>query len=233
MELNQTLYVQLGQLTGLTYVFMTQNSLTGTIPSQLGQLTGLEDLYLFDLGLTGSLPSQLSALTAVTSLDLSSNQLSGSPPDTLCDLGNTAGHTCALGTNPAMTCSPTSTCDSCGLDADCTLGPTPAPFSATVCEPDLSGRCSANVCAPCCKSYLFDGQVCEACMAAECDDIDDDDASTQHDDDDDDDGGSSSSEDDPSDSSGKSHSKEDGLSGASIGTFCSPTPHLSLSLTCS
>jgi hypothetical protein len=75
----------LGRLTGLRYLSLYGNSLTGTIPHQLGQLTTrpLIGLDLEDNVLDGTIPSTLSALTALTELWLSRNRLTGSVPSQL------------------------------------------------------------------------------------------------------------------------------------------------------
>ena len=56
------------------------NNLTGTIPPELGDLTSLRQLRLTDGGLTGAIPRELANLTELTSLQLYSNHLTGSIP---------------------------------------------------------------------------------------------------------------------------------------------------------
>ncbi len=64
------------------------NNLVGTIPQEIGNLSQLTNLYLSNNELTGSIPSSLGNLTNLTYLLLSNNQLSGSIPSSLGDLSN-------------------------------------------------------------------------------------------------------------------------------------------------
>ncbi|GFY89697.1 leucine-rich repeat protein kinase family protein [Actinidia rufa] len=63
-------------------------SITGAIPSNLGNLTNLTTLYLSDNGLTGIIPTSLGQLSRLSVLDLSRNKLTGSIPLTFASLGN-------------------------------------------------------------------------------------------------------------------------------------------------
>ena len=69
-------------------LLLSDNQLTGSIPSSLGSLTNLERLYLNDNQLTGSIPSSLGSLTNLRSLLLNFNQLTGSIPSSLGSLTN-------------------------------------------------------------------------------------------------------------------------------------------------
>ena len=64
---------------------LSQNQLSGVIPTALGGLTELQRLYLYDNQLSGSIPPELGNLTKIQCLYLYSNQLSGSIPP---ELGN-------------------------------------------------------------------------------------------------------------------------------------------------
>jgi RHS repeat-associated protein len=77
---------ELSQLTQLTQLLLTYNSLSGEIPSQLGNLSNLEGLALHDNNLTGSIPSQLGNLTKLRTLTLGGNSLTGSIPVSLGNL---------------------------------------------------------------------------------------------------------------------------------------------------
>lgn len=63
-------------------VLLSNNGLTGIIPSQIGNLTHLTQLNLSNNQLSGSIPFEIGNLTLLTSLKLNSNQLTGNiPPD--------------------------------------------------------------------------------------------------------------------------------------------------------
>lgn len=65
---------------------LSQNQLSGQIPSAIGQLTGLTELDLFGNQLTGEIPTTIGNLDKVTRLSLWANQLSGSIPAELGDM---------------------------------------------------------------------------------------------------------------------------------------------------
>ncbi|NJO17176.1 MAG: hypothetical protein HC877_15960 [Thioploca sp.] len=67
------------------HLYLSNNQLSGSIPSQLGNLSQLEQLYLYSNQLTSSIPSELGNLSQLQELTLSNNQLSGSIPS---ELGN-------------------------------------------------------------------------------------------------------------------------------------------------
>ena len=82
---------ELGHLTNLTGLLLAKNELSGAIPSELGQLTNLTVLYLRDNQLSGSIPSQLGQLTNLEFLVLGGNQLGGAIPSELGQLTNLTG----------------------------------------------------------------------------------------------------------------------------------------------
>ncbi len=77
---------ELGNLTNLISLNLSNNKLYGEIPSELGDLASLNWLYLYGNQLTGEIPARLASLTKLNYLDLSSNQLSGEIPSALGDL---------------------------------------------------------------------------------------------------------------------------------------------------
>jgi hypothetical protein len=77
---------ELGNLTNLTSLHLEWNSLSGSIPAELGNLTNLIALTLSINSLSGSIPAELGNLTNLTRLTLSNNSLSGSIPAELANL---------------------------------------------------------------------------------------------------------------------------------------------------
>jgi Leucine-rich repeat (LRR) protein len=77
----------LGDLTGLTQLYLNTNQLTGSLPASLGGLSQLTRLDARDNQLTGALPPELGNLAALQELRLKGNQLSGTIPAALGNLG--------------------------------------------------------------------------------------------------------------------------------------------------
>ncbi len=67
-------------LTNLTQLWLADNNLTGTIPAELGQLTNLSELWIGGNQLTGTIPEELGDLPELSYLSLSNNQLTGALP---------------------------------------------------------------------------------------------------------------------------------------------------------
>ena len=65
---------------------LSNNQLTGEIPSEIGNLTNLEVLWLYSNQLTGSIPSEIGNLANLERLWLNNNQLTGEIPESICDL---------------------------------------------------------------------------------------------------------------------------------------------------
>ncbi|CAA3005466.1 probable inactive leucine-rich repeat receptor kinase At3g03770 [Olea europaea subsp. europaea] len=63
---------------GLTNIFLSNNSFSGSVPEQLGELKELQHLDLSNNHLGGVPPTELFSLPNISYLDLSSNMLSGS-----------------------------------------------------------------------------------------------------------------------------------------------------------
>ena len=76
-ELTGSIPSEIGCLTNLTYLGLSENQLTGEIPSEIGNLTNLERLWLYNNQLTGEIPSEIGNLTNLTNLWLHNNQLTG------------------------------------------------------------------------------------------------------------------------------------------------------------
>ncbi|MDE2751458.1 MAG: leucine-rich repeat domain-containing protein, partial [Gemmatimonadota bacterium] len=88
---------ELGALTSLKRLDLSNNELSGEIPSELGALTSLKRLDLSNNYLSGEIPSESGALTSLEELDLNNNNLSGEIP---AELGALASLGClGLGNN--------------------------------------------------------------------------------------------------------------------------------------
>lgn len=85
-NLSGTLPTNLSNLRQLEFLYLNDNILTGSIPSELGQLSELSVFYIENNSLTGSLPSELGNLSKMENLDVSNNKLSGSIPTQLAQL---------------------------------------------------------------------------------------------------------------------------------------------------
>jgi Leucine-rich repeat (LRR) protein len=79
-NLTGTIPSELGNLTNLGILGLSYNQLTGSIPNSLGNLTNLGILSLGNNQLTGSIPIELVNLTSLTQLRLFENQLTGGIP---------------------------------------------------------------------------------------------------------------------------------------------------------
>ncbi|MYD08112.1 MAG: S8 family serine peptidase, partial [Acidimicrobiaceae bacterium] len=90
-QLTGTLPSELGNLASLEGLNLYNNDLTGSIPASLGNLAKLEELYLHNNQLTGTIPTQLGNLANLQVLHLNSNQLAGPIPIELGNLTNLRG----------------------------------------------------------------------------------------------------------------------------------------------
>ena len=82
-RLNGEVAPELGKLSKLRVLSLSENQLTGAIPSSLGNLTALERLSLSDNRLSGEIPPELGSLINLDRLSLAENQLSGAIPTEL------------------------------------------------------------------------------------------------------------------------------------------------------
>ena len=78
----------LANLANLEEVYLTGNQLTGEIPAELGSLANLEVLYLVRNQLTGEIPAELGTLAKLELLSLWHNQIAGEIPTELSSLDN-------------------------------------------------------------------------------------------------------------------------------------------------
>jgi Leucine-rich repeat (LRR) protein len=72
-----------GYLDGLIYLYLYNNSLTGSIPSEFGNLKHLSQLYLSLNKLSGEIPNDLATCIALTQLGLGGNFFRGTIPSFL------------------------------------------------------------------------------------------------------------------------------------------------------
>ncbi|XP_073307810.1 receptor-like protein kinase HSL1 [Primulina huaijiensis] len=72
---------ELGNLTNLEVLWLTETNLIGKIPDSLGRLVRLTDLDLAFNSLTGSIPGSLTELTSAVQLELYNNSLTGELPN--------------------------------------------------------------------------------------------------------------------------------------------------------
>ena len=84
--LTGTIPSELGNLTKLKALSLSDNQLSGTIPTELGNLAKLTKLFLGGNELSGSIPTELGSLSELTKLFLGGNELTGCIPDGLRDV---------------------------------------------------------------------------------------------------------------------------------------------------
>ncbi|KAL6839024.1 hypothetical protein ACP4OV_031078 [Aristida adscensionis] len=79
---------EIGNLASLEVFDPGENSLTGVIPESIGKLTQLQQLFLESNNLSGRIPSSIGNLTALYLLDIAENNMEGPIPRTI---GNMIG----------------------------------------------------------------------------------------------------------------------------------------------
>ena len=87
-QLTGQIPTKVGSLTKLRWLSLGGNDLTGEIPPELGNLSSLDWLSLSNSHLTGEIPTQLANLAKLTWLWLGGNELTGEIPPVLGDLSN-------------------------------------------------------------------------------------------------------------------------------------------------
>ena len=87
-NLSGTIPTGIGVFSNLVSLNLDHNSITGEIPLEIGNLTNLGELNLWINKLTGNIPTELGNLANLTVLDIGYNQFVGAIPSTLGDLSN-------------------------------------------------------------------------------------------------------------------------------------------------
>jgi len=84
-DFSGTIPSEIGLMTGLASLSMTNATVTGTIPSEIGQLNELRRLWLYNNKLSGTIPSELGdKLQSLEVVELYDNDLTGAVPSNLC-----------------------------------------------------------------------------------------------------------------------------------------------------
>ena len=134
-NLSGSIPTEIGNLTGLTHVYLWGNALSGAIPTEIGNLTGLIKLQLDGNALSGPIPSSIGNLTSLTRLALDVNALSGEVPSSITNLTNLTN--LYLGGNGCLWASVPVTTFVTGLGEGWALNdackPAPAPAPVVVC----------------------------------------------------------------------------------------------------
>jgi len=100
--INGTMPIELGMLSQLSFLYLSNNAIHGTVPKELGMLSQLQHLYLNDNNLDGVLPIEVGNLNSLTKLDLSRNNLNSS----LIHLGNSTSYSYLNASHNALTSFP-------------------------------------------------------------------------------------------------------------------------------
>jgi len=79
-QLSGSIPTEIGLLTDLTSLVLTQNLLSGEAPSELTNLTKLKQLTLIENSLTGTIPTEWAAFTEMEKLSVDFNQMTGTLP---------------------------------------------------------------------------------------------------------------------------------------------------------
>jgi Leucine-rich repeat (LRR) protein len=87
-NLTGTLPSEIGDLNYMYNLILWDNALTGDIPSEIGNLKNLDGLYLNNNQFSGSIPTTLGEMTSLTDVWLTNNKLSGTIPT---EIGNISG----------------------------------------------------------------------------------------------------------------------------------------------
>lgn len=79
---------ELYDMISLEALFLSYNSITGTISRNIGKLSNLREFYVFGNHLTGKLPSEVGRMTSLVEFVAATNFLSGEIPTEINELPN-------------------------------------------------------------------------------------------------------------------------------------------------
>ncbi|CAI5461970.1 unnamed protein product [Closterium sp. Yama58-4] len=88
INLSGTIPASIGNLTALTTLILSNNSLSGSIPEAISSLKQLQELDLHSNKMSGTIPASIGNLTTLTTLKLSNNHLIGTIPAAITALTN-------------------------------------------------------------------------------------------------------------------------------------------------
>jgi len=106
-QLTGAIPTEIGNLINLNWLVLWNNQLTGNIPESIGDLVGLVRIDLDVNQLTGSIPPEIGNLTNLTRLWLYDNQLTGEIPDSICSL---VENNCNINISNNQLCPPYPSC---------------------------------------------------------------------------------------------------------------------------
>jgi len=78
------LFPFIGDIQTMESMSLTDNALTGSIPTEFGRLTNIEDLWLFGNQLTGTVPKEMGNLKRMKFFQVEGNDLTGIMPNEVC-----------------------------------------------------------------------------------------------------------------------------------------------------
>ena len=76
----------IGNMSSIKYLYLNENLLTGSLPESIGNLENLAILYLDNNKLTGEIPSSIGNLLSLKRLYLLNNFLTGEIPEQICNI---------------------------------------------------------------------------------------------------------------------------------------------------
>lgn len=79
---------EFGLMTGLSWLSMNNNDMTGTLPTELGNIVNMTRMSFKDCMLEGTIPTEFGHMSILENLSLESNSLVGTMPKEVCDLRN-------------------------------------------------------------------------------------------------------------------------------------------------